>query len=88
VLYREWFPQIVYNHHQTGPVGQVMWAPPFREPYNHRIHPLVRLGIETVASSMHTRFITERRPGVGAARRPATRCGGTAGSVRPHISTT
>jgi hypothetical protein len=65
VLYREWFPQIVYNHHQTGPVGQVMWAPPFREPYNHRIHPLVRLGIETVASSMHTRFITEKKPGVG-----------------------
>jgi hypothetical protein len=65
VLYHEWFPQIVYNHHQTGPVGQVMWAPPFREPYNHRIHPLVRLGIETVAASMHARFITENRPGVG-----------------------
>ena len=23
VLYHEWFPQIVYNHHQTGPA----WAP-------------------------------------------------------------
>ena len=21
VLYREWFPQIVYDHHQTGPAG-------------------------------------------------------------------
>ena len=21
VMYREWFPQIVYNHHQTGPAG-------------------------------------------------------------------
>ena len=23
VLYREWFPQIVYNHHQSGPAGTV-----------------------------------------------------------------
>ena len=22
VMYREWFPQIVYNHHQTGPAGR------------------------------------------------------------------
>ncbi len=21
ILYREWFPQIMYNHHQTGPRG-------------------------------------------------------------------
>src|SRR5216684_4422881 len=24
VLYLEWFPQIVYNHHQTGPAGSVL----------------------------------------------------------------
>ena len=23
VLYREWYPQIMYNHHQTGPDGAV-----------------------------------------------------------------
>ena len=27
VLYTEWFPQIMYNHHQTGPAGAVMFAP-------------------------------------------------------------
>ena len=26
VLYREWFPQIVYNHHQTGPAGTVLFV--------------------------------------------------------------
>ena len=31
-MYREWYPQIVYNHHQTGPQGTVMFAPPFRDP--------------------------------------------------------
>ena len=27
VLYREWFPQIVYDHHQSGPAGTVMFSP-------------------------------------------------------------
>jgi hypothetical protein len=31
----EWFPQIMYNHHQTGPTGTVMFAPPFRDPFNY-----------------------------------------------------
>ncbi len=26
VFYRQWFPQIVYNHHQSGPPGTVMFA--------------------------------------------------------------
>ena len=32
VQYREWFPQIIYNHHQTGPQGTIMFVPPFRNP--------------------------------------------------------
>ena len=41
VLYREWFPQIVYDHHQTGPPGTVMFAPPFRDPFNYFLDPLI-----------------------------------------------
>ena len=41
VLFQEWFPQIVYNHHQTGPAGTVMFAPPFRDPPNHYFDPHV-----------------------------------------------
>ena len=41
VLYREWFPQIVYNHHQSGPPGTVMFAPPFRDPFNYVFDPLI-----------------------------------------------
>ena len=37
VLYREWYPQIMYNHHQTGPAGTVMFAPPFRDPANYNL---------------------------------------------------
>jgi len=63
-LYWEWFPQIVYNHHQTGPAGTVMFAPPFRDPFNYNFDPLVPMGIDLVAASMHTRFEAEGKPGV------------------------
>ncbi len=63
ILYREWFPQIVYNHHQTGPAGAVLFAPPFREPYNYNYDPLLVLGIDVVGSAMHSRFMAEGKPG-------------------------
>ena len=65
ILYREWFPQIVYNHHQTGPAGTVMFAPPFRDPFNYVFDPLDRRhGIDLVGAAMHTRFAAEGKPGV------------------------
>jgi hypothetical protein len=64
VLYREWFPQIVYDHHQTGPAGTVMFAPPFRDPFNYVFDPLVPSEIDLIGAAMHTRFAAERKPGV------------------------
>jgi hypothetical protein len=64
VLFREWFPQIVYNHHQTSPTGTVMFAPPFRDPFNFNYDPLIPVGIDMVAAAMHARFIAEGKPGV------------------------
>ncbi len=64
IQYHEWFPQIVYNHHQTGPAGTVMFAPPFRDPFNYTFDPLVPLGIDMVGAAMHTRFAVEGKPGV------------------------
>ncbi len=61
--YHEWFPHIVYNHHQTGPAGAVLFAPPFRAPHNHNFDPLVVYGIDLVGTSMHTRFALENKPG-------------------------
>jgi hypothetical protein len=64
VMYREWFPQIVYNHHQTGPTGTVMFAPPFRDPFNYVFDPLVVSGIDMVGAAMQSRFLAEQKPGV------------------------
>ncbi len=63
VLYREWFPQIMYNTHQTGPAGTVVFVPPFRDPFNYNINPLVILGIEAVGAAMHGRLVAEGKPG-------------------------
>ena len=60
---REWFPQIVYNHHQTGPAGAIMFAPPFRDPPNHYLDPLIIMGIDQVGSAMHQRFVLEGKGG-------------------------
>jgi hypothetical protein len=64
IMYREWYPQIMYNHHQTGPAGTVMFAPPFRDPHNYFFDPLVVDQISLVGSAMHSRFSAEGKPGV------------------------
>ncbi|HEU4690629.1 MAG TPA: M14 metallopeptidase family protein, partial [Vicinamibacterales bacterium] len=64
VLYREWFPQIVYDHHQTGPPGTVMFAPPFRDPFNYFLDPLIPVSIDLIGAAMHARFAAEGKAGV------------------------
>jgi hypothetical protein len=62
-MYRDWYPQIVYNHHQTGPRGTVMFAPPFRDPPNHYLDPLILTSLDQVGSAMHHRFVQEGKGG-------------------------
>jgi hypothetical protein len=64
VLYREWLPQVVYDHHQAGPPGTVMFAPPFRDPFNYVFDPLIPAGIDLLGAAMHARFAVEGKPGV------------------------
>ena len=63
-LYQEWFPQIVYNQHQTGPYPSRIFIPPFAEPVNPNIPPLVMRGINAVGSAMGRRFDQEGKSGV------------------------
>ena len=62
-LWHEWFPQIVYNHHQTGPFPSRIFIPPFKDPMNPNIPPLVMRGINLVGSAMGLRFAQEGKPG-------------------------
>ena len=64
ILFEEWIPQIVYDHHQAGPAGTVMFAPPFRDPFNYVFDPLIPVSIDLVAAVMHSRFASEGKAGV------------------------
>ncbi len=63
VMYTEWYPEIMYNHHQTGPSGTVMFAPPFRDPFNYVYDPMIPTGLDFVGDAMHRRFTTEGKGG-------------------------
>lgn len=41
LFWQEWFPQIVYDVHQQGQTGARMTIPPFYDPPNPRIDPLI-----------------------------------------------
>ncbi len=66
VLYREWYPQILYNHHQSGPQGTILWSPPLRDPFNYNQDPLLVLGIQTIGIALQTRLAAEGKPGATA----------------------
>ena len=61
--YREWHPQIIYNHHQSGPSGTVLFCPPFRDPFFYYFDPLVPIGTDLLGLAMHERFAAEGKPG-------------------------
>ena len=64
VLYHEWMPQILYNHHQSGPRGTVAWSSPQRDPYNYNLDPLLILGLQALGTHMHQRLASEGKPGL------------------------
>ncbi|TKC03097.1 M14 family metallopeptidase [Pedobacter cryotolerans] len=62
-LFVEWIPQIMYNHHQTGPAGTVVAGPPYRDPYNYVFDPILMTSLDAVGAAMHNRMNVEAKPG-------------------------
>ncbi len=63
ILYNEWYPQIVYNHHQSSPSWTKISLPPYADPVNPKIHPAITAGVSEVGSAMSKRFSLENMPG-------------------------
>ena len=64
VIYEEWYPQIVYNHHQTSPRWTRIFTPPFADPINPDIPAGVISGVNLVGNAMINRFMEEGKDGV------------------------
>jgi len=64
LLFREWFPQIVYNQHQQPAFPARIFVPPYAEPMNPNIPSAVMEGINLIGAAMKERFARENKPGV------------------------
>lgn len=52
LFWKEWFPQIVYDIHQQNQVGPRFFIPPFYDPSNPNIHPLIIREIASLGSKI------------------------------------
>jgi hypothetical protein len=62
-LYAEWFPQIVYDQHQAGPYPSRIFVPPFDDPMNPQIPPMVMRGVNLFGDAMTRRLDREGKRG-------------------------
>ena len=62
-LFVEWIPQIMYNHHQSGPAGSIVAGAPYRDPFNYVFDPLIITGLDAVGAAMQNRLNAEGKPG-------------------------
>lgn len=60
---QEWFPVILYNHHQTAPFPARIWTPPNSEPTNPNVHPLIVRWQNLIGSAMGAAFDEQGKEG-------------------------
>ncbi len=64
IFYHEWFPQIIYNHHQTGPYPGRIWVPPPVDPLTPNVDPMMAASFSHIGQYILKRFMKEGKPGV------------------------
>jgi hypothetical protein len=55
-IYKEWFPQLFVDEHQMGSEGPRMFIPPFADPLDPDVHPLIWREVNMVGSNMALRL--------------------------------
>ncbi len=63
LINQEWYPVILYNHHQTAPFPARIWIPPNSEPTNPNVHPLIVRWQNLIGSAMGATFDEEGKEG-------------------------
>ena len=57
-------PIITHDMHQQGGAGARIFVPPFTEPFDPNMHPILRMGQATVGQAMASALIAEGKTGV------------------------
>ncbi len=63
-LYTPWVPQIVNDIHQQGPNGGRIFIPPYMDPVEPNIDPILTAGTNSLGSAMSWRMISDGFTGV------------------------
>lgn len=64
LLYHEWFPTILYDIHQMGNRGARFFVPPFFDPVNPNVDPLIHQSLLIVGGHMATELQEQGKTGV------------------------
>ncbi len=65
LLYRRWFPEIVYDVHQMGNDGMRIFVPPMVDPINPNLDPVIVRGISLIGAHMAFALEQAGKSGVG-----------------------
>lgn len=63
-IHKEYKPQVTHDMHQMGPHGARIFVPPFQEPHDKNIHPLLIKGQEQIGTAMSSALISAGKTGV------------------------
>ena len=64
LLYRDWLPEVYLDLHQMGPTRARVFVPPYRNPANPNIDPMVWSQANLLGQTMATRLQAEGKTGV------------------------
>lgn len=62
-LYHEWFPQLFIDEHQMGSTGPRMFIPPFSDPMDPDVHPLIWREVNMIGAAMAHRLEQQNKAG-------------------------
>ncbi|HLF84893.1 MAG TPA: M14 metallopeptidase family protein [Blastocatellia bacterium] len=63
-VHNVWHPQIVHDIHQQGDTGTRFFLPPYVEPWEPNVPPIIQAGVNFMGSSMAWELIGEGKAGV------------------------
>ncbi len=63
-IHRDYKPQVTHDMHQMGSRGARIFVPPFRDPYDPNIHPILVEGQAQIGMAMASALIAEGYKGV------------------------
>ena len=63
-IHRQFKPQVTHDMHQMGWDGARIFVPPFRDPHDPNIHPLLIRGQEQIGMAMASALVADGKKGV------------------------